>query len=101
MSAGGLRVSVTGIGWYKRADYARVLEVMEDRERLPPTFDKWQRKAEDMERKLQSQGMRVIRAHIDPEKFVAWCAERGLNVDADARMRWGNEAAIREVRGAH
>ncbi|MDQ2762110.1 MAG: hypothetical protein M3Y22_01000 [Pseudomonadota bacterium] len=99
MNSPGTRVSAVGIGWYKRADYPRILEVMDDRQVLPETFDKWQRKAENLERDVKAKGMIVIRAHIDPEEFVAWCAARSLNIDAAARMRWGNEAAHRKASG--
>lgn len=86
-------ISAVGIPWYKRADYALILEVMEDKEKLPLTFDKWQSKAEQFERQAKASGKTVARAYIDPDHFVAWCAENGLHVDANARGRWASELA--------
>lgn len=101
MDRPGPPVSAAGIAWYKRADYSRILEIMDDREVFSPTFDKWQSKAEDTERQMKARGFVVVRAHIDPEHFAAWCAANDLNVDAKARTRWGNEAARRHFASGH
>lgn len=101
MTFNGIRPSVVGMPWYKRADYRRILEIMDDAEQLPTTFDKWQGRAESMERQQIRAGIPVIRAYIDPDKFVAWCAETGCKVDAEARMAWGNLAAYRTANGQH
>jgi hypothetical protein len=99
--AGEMRVSAVGVPWYKRADYKRILEIMADAEKLPLTFDKWQKLAEQLEAAQKRTGMTVVRAHLDPEKFVAWCAANGLDVDSHARNRWASEAAYRAVTGEH
>lgn len=82
-----------GIAWYKRADYQRIREIMADGETLPVTFDRWQSQAERLETRIQRSGKAVFRAYIDPEKFVAWCASRGLDVDAKARMEFSGNPA--------
>lgn len=92
-------VSAVGIGWYKRDDYKRILEVMEDADKLPLTFDKWQSKAEALEAQIKKSGGRPIRAHINADDFVAWCAANGLHVDSHARNKWGSEVSYREVMG--
>lgn len=86
-------ISAVGIPWYKRSDYARILEVMEDRDKLPLTFDKWQSKAEQIERQTRTAGKIVARAYIDPDHFVAWCAANGLHIDSHARGMWASEVA--------
>lgn len=83
----------TGIPWYKRADYARILEIMVDAELLPVTFDQWQGKAEKIERDLIRAGTPVHRVHVDPQQFVTWCAGRGLHVDADGRRAFASDPA--------
>lgn len=95
MSEPGIRAA--GISWYRREDYPRALDIMEDAHVLPPTCDEWERKAERQEREWQSRGFVVVRAIIDPEQFPAWCARRGLHVDAKARMRFANEVAFRSI----
>ena len=93
-----MKISAVGLGWYERDDYPRILQVMADAEKLPRTFDEWQKLAERTERETQAKGVRVVRAVIKSDDFVAWCRERGLKVDAQARMRFGNEAAYRAVK---
>ena len=93
------QVKVIGIAWYKRADYPRILDIMTDSHKLPTTFDKWQKLAEDTERTARQRGLTVVRAHIDPENFVAWCARNNLQVGAEGRSRWGAERAMHHVTG--
>lgn len=93
------QVSAIGIAWYKRADYSRIREIMADGHKLPITFDKWQKLAEDTERTAKSRGMAVVRAHIDPDHFISWCAEHDLEVGAPGRTRWGAELARLHVEG--
>lgn len=90
-----------GITWYKRADYKRILEIMVDRENLPPTFDKWQSLAEKAEEMIRRQGRVPLRAHLDPDKFVAWCAERGLDINANARTRFAADQTHWEIGDKH
>ena len=54
--------------------------------------------AEDSERRLIRDGHIVVRAVIDPDEFSAWCRTHSLNTDANVRMRWPNEAAIRHIK---
>jgi hypothetical protein len=79
-----------GLPWYKRADYARLRQIMVDGEEFPPSFDRWQRRAEDSERRLKADGRPVVRVHIDPQEFVAWCATAGRTIDRDARIAFAN-----------
>lgn len=51
-----LQVRALGMAWYRRQDYGRILEIMEDAHLLPPTFDKWLGKAE----KLESQQKKLL-----------------------------------------
>jgi uncharacterized membrane protein len=86
-------ISATGLVWYDREDYPRILEVMKDAHVLPDTYDQWRKKAENVERGAQHSGALVVRAVIKPEQFLAWCTIRGLNVDAKARNAFAAEFA--------
>lgn len=79
------RFAGTGLAWYRRQDYPRILQIMADAELLPPTFDKWQGKAEKLEREIARKGGKPVRVQIDPDKFVAWCTAHGHDVDAAGR----------------
>jgi hypothetical protein len=95
------QVKAVGIGWYARQDYQRILDVMEDSDKLPTNYDRWVRSAETGERQLSKQGIKVVRAWIAPDQFVAWCKAQGLRCNAEARMRWGSEFAFRSLTGGH
>lgn len=97
----GRPVRAVGIPWYFRQDYRRILEIMEDANLLPATYEAWLKAAEGLERRLKKEGHIVVRAEIDPDEFPRWCAAQGLPVDADARGRFANEAAYREVQHTH
>ncbi|HYD04308.1 MAG TPA: hypothetical protein VEC60_01215 [Reyranella sp.] len=90
-----------GIPWYRRGDYRRIREVMADPEFLPGSFDQWLRRAEQAERQLRREGRRPYRARIDAEEFVAWCAERGLDVDGRARQAFAANPAHWDVGHEH
>ncbi len=84
-----------GLAWYKREDYGRILKIMEDADTLPATYDRWLKAAETGERELTSKGHVVVRAIIDPDEFVAWCAGHDLKVDSKARQAFAAEFARR------
>ncbi|MCG6203672.1 hypothetical protein LPW26_03400 [Rhodopseudomonas sp. HC1] len=88
-------IRAMGIPWYERDSYDRILQVMQDAHVLPATFEDWQQLARKVERTGQSSGTIVVRAVINPDEFVAWCRGRRLNVDAEARMTFANEAAYK------
>jgi hypothetical protein len=88
-----LPVKAIGIAWYGREDYARILEVMEDREVLPRTFEKWLYAAEKGRQKFLGTGVIVVKANIKPDEFVAWCAANNRRVDSDGRKAFANLVA--------
>lgn len=97
----GIPIRAVGIPWYELEDYARVLAVMEDAHLLPKVYSLWRMKAEQTERQLRRQGNLVVRAHLRADEFAAWCAARGLNVNAHARMQFANEVAYQQHGRTH
>lgn len=93
--------AMVGIGmpWYDRDQFPRILAVMVDSDRLHRTFDEWEQAAEQGEASLKASGRIVVRAHLDPDEFVAWCAERDLDTNASARNQFAAEVAYRELAG--
>lgn len=88
-------IQIAGIAWYRADDYPRIRQIMVDGRNLPATFEKWSEAAHKLEQAYQSAGQRVVRAFIRPDEFVGWCRTHGLDVDANARQRWGAECARR------
>lgn len=86
-------IQIAGIPWYRREQYERVRREMTDGGKLHASFDDWLRAAEQTEQQLKRRGITTVRAHIDMDQFVAWCRERGLNVDASGRNTYANTVA--------
>ena len=74
---------------------------MTDADQLPPNYDQWRKKADGLKRQIERSGQVAVEATIDPETFPAWCAARGLDVDAKARMQFANEEAYRRLGQTH
>ncbi len=88
-----LQAKFVGIAYYRLEDYERVRALMLDGHRLPRTFTEWRHKTEQLEKQLRRAGQVAVKAYLDPDIFIAWCAARGLDVDAKARMRFAAEVA--------
>jgi hypothetical protein len=69
-----------------------------DSNKLAGTFESWIKSAQTGFDKLTSAGHVVIKAHIDPDTFPEWCRVHGLEMNADARMAFGNECAAEHYR---
>jgi len=94
-------VRAVGMSWYRAEDYRRILEIMEDADKLHSTYDQWLKAAERGERELKGKGHIVIRAMLDPDQFTAWCREKGLKRDAQARTQFASWFAAQQVKDTH
>lgn len=94
-------IRAVGLAWYKREDYPRILQIMEDADKLPPTHEKWLYSAQKVESQAKRNGTIVVRAVIDPDEFIAYCARHDLKIDAHARTRFGAEVAAEQVKTTH
>ena len=80
-----------GIAWYHRRDYKRLKKIFTDGQDLPSTFEQWLQLAQEAYDRLKRQGHIVEKAYIDPDTFPAWCATRGLKINANARTTFADE----------
>jgi hypothetical protein len=88
------------MSWYRADDYPKILRIMIDSDCLPQTFREFERKAETGFREMTAKGHVVERVYIDPDEFVAWCAERGVELDTRARQRFCAEFVARKYKNA-
>ena len=92
-----MRASVIGIAWYKSDDYETLRRLFADGENLPTTYGEWLKNAKRVVNQLRRDGQAFEKVYIGPETFPAWCAARGLDLDANARTRFSAES----VSGKH
>jgi hypothetical protein len=82
------RPPAVGVYWIKEADYPALLKIFDDGASLPGTWREWLKMAEEMEQGLKAYGHVVLRVHIDPATFPAWCASQGTSPGRDGRKRF-------------
>ena len=91
-----MKVTVTGIAWYRGESYARLKVMFQDGERLPDNFDEWLETTQRVYDTRTAKGICVVKAHIDPRTFPGWCRARGYAMDTPARMAYAQEFASKE-----
>lgn len=79
-------LQAAALPWYARDSYPRVLEVMQDRAHLPPSYDEWLARAEVVIEQARRKGYYPLKTHVDPDHFAAWCEAHGCEPDSDSRM---------------
>ena len=84
------RTSATeiGLGWYRREDWDRLLQIFPDRANLHDTYDEWLTDVRDGEKLVRREGNVVKRIIVDPDELAVWCASRGLEPVASARTEY-------------
>jgi hypothetical protein len=80
--------SVTGIAWYKKEDYEKLLSLFIDRGDMASTYQEWLISSESLVDQLRQSGNAFQKVYIDPATFPAWCAARRMNINAEARARF-------------
>ena len=50
--------------WFRREDYGRIREIMEDSDRLPPSFDEWELLAKSRVAKAKRDGIILMSCSI-------------------------------------
>lgn len=86
---------VIGIAWFKdETTYRRALEVFTDPESIPDSFEEWRGIVEKQLELIKSTGSTAIRADIDPESFVDWCAARGFVANSQGRIAFVNHVVL-------
>jgi hypothetical protein len=83
-----------GMPWCRQTDYAAFVSIFEDADELPKSWRDYIKPLEDTEREYSDACQFVIRVHIRPETFPAWCAAKGHRVDAKARELFVAERAL-------
>jgi hypothetical protein len=92
-SGDGLHLKGTPFPWFDRESYPHILEVMVDHDLLPQSYDRWLKQAQRVLEKARRDGQKPIRAHVDPDRFLAWCADNGWAPDGMARLTYAGYVA--------
>lgn len=86
---------VVGIAWFKDEDtYRRAREVFTDAGNLPAIYKDWKALVEKQVELIKGGGNIAIRADIDPEAFVSWCASRGKEPNSQSKREFVKDVEI-------
>jgi hypothetical protein len=85
-----------GIPWVREEDYAAFLAICEDADSLPTTWERFVQFSEEAERRFEADGLIVVRAYIDPDRFPDWCRSQGLRVNSQARQQFSAFVAAQQ-----
>ena len=89
----------TAIPWFRKDDWHELRTLFaEENDPFPETWDAWYASAVAAEAYLKRQGWNVVRAQIVPDDFRHWCQLLEIVPDANARARWANGVAGRQLR---
>jgi hypothetical protein len=79
-----MKRTIFGVAWFRREQWARLVEICADREALDASYDDWLQSATARFAELTAAGYSLKRVDVDVERLLAWCAVRGRPVDAAA-----------------
>lgn len=84
----GPKRTVVGVAWYRREQWARLVEVCADAHALDDSYDAWLRNATARFAELTAAGLTLERVDVDVERLLAWCLVQGRPVDNMARSEY-------------
>ena len=89
--------SPLGLIWFELQDYQKARSLMKDGELFPPSYEVWRETARVAQVILERQGVAVRPVRLEPNAFLAFCEQEGLEPDADARNDYANRHALRNA----
>jgi hypothetical protein len=82
------RPPAVGAYWIKEEDYPALLQLVDDGDKMPPSWKEWLKVAQEMEQGLKAYGHVVLRVYIDPATFPDWCAGHSTNPGSAGRRKF-------------
>jgi hypothetical protein len=79
------------IAWYKPEQWALLKAYSTDKEVIEDTFEEWAEHAEKQFEGMRKEGLKMHKVVIDIDALVAWCKERDLPLNAEARSQYASE----------
>lgn len=76
---------------YKKEDWKRFVEIIDDRESMHDTWKEWQKAFLKAKKGLISQGFEVVDVEVDLDKLISYCQLKGIKNDGEARSRFVQE----------
>lgn len=81
---------VTGIAWYRPAQWARLRQLAADPDVLEETYAQWLVLAEQAVSDMRAHGINAQTVDIDVEELLIWCQATGHQLDQKARAAFAS-----------
>jgi hypothetical protein len=74
--------------WFRREDYQRIRQIMDDSDKFPPDFDAWEERAKGQVEEAKRQGLIITPVPLDPDAFLAFCETEKMSPNGEARAKF-------------
>lgn len=85
--------------WYRPEDWDALMKIFTDTHLIPPTYEEWEKRAEQNRQAVKADGDVVMKVYVDPVTFPAWCEKKGMAPDAEARTTFAIEVVTKQQFG--
>ena len=77
-----------GLAYYKKKDWNRFLESIDDRNSMHDTWKEWHKAYQKTKKELIFRGFVVKEIVVDIDKLINYCKIRGIKNDGKARSQF-------------
>ena len=74
--------------WFRREDYQRIRQIMDDSDKFPPEFDAWETRAKGQMEEAKRHGLVITPVILDPDEFLAFCRTENMAPSGEARAKF-------------
>lgn len=86
---------IVGIGWYSKDQWYKLRAVAADPESLEDTYEEWVEVFNRGTAVLKKSGINALKVPVDVDELEAWCREKGLPINGEARSQYVTEILSR------
>ncbi len=79
------------VAYYRKKDWKRFIEMIDDREKMHNTWHEWNKDFEKTKRELRKMGFEVEDFVVDLKELGSYCSQRGIKNDGNARAQFVQE----------
>jgi hypothetical protein len=87
----GLKI---GVGWYTPESYSALLNVADDADDLPDTFEEWLKQAKKVIFMLRGEGLQPEQVFVNVVELLAWCRKRRVPLNGKNRADFVSEKVL-------
>lgn len=78
----------TGIAWYTRETYEKLLLHAADRESICDTYEEWLESYNRAVKGLRNRGIKAVPIPVDLDELIKWCRENNVPNTGESRSRF-------------